>query len=155
PFPVILYGIAPALIRIAFVGACWRFLGLLFPAWSLRQRLAAIAAAGGAFFVDPLAIVWNLHNLAVTRALNPGTVFFGVPIAGVVPFSVHSQIYSDSSVPADIFLFGAISNIGRSGPIPVGAAMAASYLAKGQVGLPALCGLLFAAGLWCLVMKRG
>jgi hypothetical protein len=155
PFPVTLYGIAPALIRIAFVGACWRFLGLLFPAWSLRQRLVAIAAACGVFFVDPFAIVWNLRNLAVTRALNPATVFFGVPIAGVIPLPVYSQSYSDSSIPADIFLFGAISNIGWSGPIPVGAALAASYLTKSQIGLPALCGLLFAAVLLCLVMKRG
>jgi hypothetical protein len=152
---VIFYGIAPALIRIAFVGACWRFLGLLFPAWSLRQRLAAIAAACGAFFIDPFAIVWNLHNLAVTRSLNLATVFFGVPIAGVIPVPVHNQIYSDSSIAADIFLFGAISNIGWFGPIPVGAALAASYLTKSQIGLPALCGLLFAAGLLCLVMKRG
>jgi hypothetical protein len=155
PLSVTLYGIAPALIRIAFLGACWRFLSTLFPTWSLRQRVAAIAVACGAFFVDPFAIVWNLHNLVVTRALNLPTVFFGVPIAGVIPVSVPNGLfYSDSSIPADIFLFGAISNIGRSGPIPVGAALAASYLAKSQVGLPALCGLLFAAGLLCLVMKR-
>jgi hypothetical protein len=90
------------------------------------------------------------------QELNLPTFVSGMPIVGTVPVWLPpaSEPASAIGIYAAVFLFSGIVSIGRSGFLPVAAALTASFLVKSQIGLPALLGLLFAAVLAVILVKR-
>lgn len=138
------YGLVPVLVRLAFIGGAWRMFGILRPSWDLRRRLIAIVVSGGLFFLDPIAVVWNVRNLLVTEKVNAATILKGVPVAGPI-LMPGSETTSYGAPLADVFALGAISNVGSVSPLVTGAALAAVYLTKGQTGAPVIAGLFVAA----------
>lgn len=148
-YPVAFYGLAPVVVSLALVGGCWRLFGVLTPLASPRLRLLACAAVGGILFVDPLAIAWNLRNAIATGTLSWGTALVGVPVAGRVAIPGLDLDFLSGGLAA-VLLLGAAANLNRGGGLALGAAFSAVYLVKGQLGFPAIAGLVAAAA-WCSV----
>lgn len=147
------YGLVPVLMRLCFVGAAWRLLERLFPVWSLRRRLGAVAFAAGLFFVDPVAIAWNVRNAVINRQISWDTVVEGVPVVGALRISGAFGDQYFSGPLADVMMLGSVAGFGLAGALPVGAALAVPYLVKAQGGLPFLLGLLAGTGLAALLRR--
>jgi hypothetical protein len=140
----VFYGVLPPLARLLYLGASWRLFGRLFPEWSARRRLMAVAVSCGLFFIDPLAFAWNLRNWWIIGQLSWETWTQGVPVAGWVPLpAATAPVYG--APLATVFLLGTLAGGGVIGSLPVGAALATVYLVKSQIGLPAFLGFTCAA----------
>lgn len=154
PMEAVFYGILPLIGRLVFVGGSWRIFQVLMPVWSLRRRLLSITVAAGLFFVDPIAIVWNLRNLIMTGQVDLATIFLGMPVAGTIPLSGFQSVLYAAPL-ADVFLLAALANIHHARALTIAAALGGVYLTKAQTGAPALLGFVAAAAVvLCLLSSK-
>lgn len=148
------YGTLPLLARLLFVAAAFVLFGALRPCWSRRERILAVAVSCGLYFVDPIALAWNVRNVVVTHSVDWQTALEGVPVAGPVELSA-SQPSPRGAPMADVFVLSAVAGTGTATALAPGAALAAAYLTKGQTGLPAFVGFATASVVAIGLLRSG